>query len=160
MLVLTEEAEHRLVLRTPHTGERVGLVFCVMGLFLVGAGLAILSETNLGKVAWTVSGSGGVFLAIGLTRLFSREVWVFDRLAWSLTHGFVWSRQRYNLRNVEAVELWRAYLGYRRLALRLENGHRVVLTAVPYNRDEHELRHVGRRIAVFLAVRMEERKIV
>jgi hypothetical protein len=160
MLVLTEDAEHRLVLRTPHTGERVGLVFTVMGLFLVGTGLAILSETHLNRIAWGVSGTGAVLLAIGLIRIFAREVWIFDRLKWSLTHGFVWSRRRYNLRNVEAVELWRAYLGYRRLALRLENGHRVVLMAMPFNRDEHELRHVGRRIAIFLAVHMEERKII
>lgn len=160
MLVLTEDAEHRLVLRTPHNGERVGLVFAVMGLFLVGAGLAILTETHLNKVAWAVSGIGAFLLAIGLTRILAREVWVFDRLKWSLTHGFVWSRQHYNLRNVEAVELWMAYLGYRRLSLRLENGYRVVLTAVPFNRDEHEMRHVGRRIAIFLAVRMEERKII
>ena len=160
MLVLTEDAEHRLVLRTPHTGERVGLVFAWMGLILVGAGLAILTETSLNRIAWAVSGTGAVVLAIGLARILAREVWIFDRLKWSLTHGFIWSRKQYNLRNVEAVELWKAYLGYRRLALRLENGHRVVLTAVPYNRDEHEMRHVGRRIAVFLAVHMEERKII
>ena len=160
MLVLTEDAEHRLVLRTPHVGERVGLVFTFMGLFMACAGVAILSETNLVRIAWALAGIGAVLMAIGLTRMLAREVWVFDRLRWSLTHGFIWTRQRYNLRNVEAVELWKAYLGYRRLALRLENGHRVVLTAVPYNRDEHEMRHVGRRIAVFLAVHMEERKII
>jgi hypothetical protein len=160
MLVLAEDAEHRLVLRTPHVGERVGLVFTFMGLFMACAGVAILSETNLPRIAWTLSGIGAFLTAIGLTRMLAREVWVFDRLKWSLTHGFIWTRQHYNLRNVEAVELWKAYLGYRRLALRLENGHRVVLTAVPYNRDEHEMRHVGRRIAVFLAVRLEERKII
>lgn len=160
MLILSEDTEHRLVLRTPRTGERMGLMFVFAGLFLVGGGLAILFEMNLAKIAWIISGIGAVLAAIGLLRIFAREVWVFDRLAWSLTHGFVWTRQRYNLRNIEAVEIWKAYLGYRRLALRLENGHRVVLTSVPFNRDEHELRHVGRRIAVFLAVQMEERRII
>ena len=138
----------------------MGLVLTIMGLFMVGAGLAIVSETSLIRIAWAVSGSGGFLLAIGLVRMFSSEVWIFDRLQWNLTHIFVWSRRRYNLRIVEAVELWKAYMGYHRLALRLENGHRVVLTGVPFNRGEHDLRHVARRIAIFLSVRMEERKII
>ena len=160
MLVLTEDTQHRLVLRTPHIRERAGLVLLVLGLFMFGAGLALLMETRLNRLSWGSSGAGAFLLAIGLVRIYAREVWVFDRLKWTLTHAFVLNRHRYNLRNVEAVEMWRAYLGYRRLALRLENGNRVVLTAMPYNRDEHDMRHVARRIAVFLSVRMEERRII
>jgi len=160
MLVLTEDTQHRLVLRTPHTRERAGLVLLVLGLFMFGAGLALLMETRLSRLSWGSSGAGAFLLVVGLVRIYAREVWVFDRLKWTLTHAFVLSRHRYNLRNVEAVEMWRAYLGYRRLALRLEDGHRVVLTAMPFNRDEHDMRHVARRIAVFLSVRMEERRII
>jgi len=160
MLVLTEDTQHRLVLRTPHVRERAGLVLLVLGLFMVSAGIALLMETRLGRLGWGLTGSGGFLLVIGLLRIYAREAWVFDREKWKLTHAFIWSRSRYNLRNVEAVEMWKAYLGYRRLALRLENGQRVVLVAVPFNRDEHDMRHVARRIAVFLSVRMEERKII
>lgn len=160
MLVLAEDVEHRLVLRTPHVRERAGLLLLLVGLFLLGSGPALLMETHLNKIGWGVLGFGAFLLLVGLIRLFSREVWVFDRLKWTLTHAFVWSRRRYDLRNVEAVEMWKAYLGYRRLALRLENGSRVVLAALPYNRDEHDMRHVARRIAIFLSVRMEERKII